>query len=162
MSTSSPPCGKDFTTRPRCSEPSAMRTTAEIRPMSSPVKPTDSLMLGSATLSCPGSMIQSFPASTSSAVISFSFIGSPTLGNLPCGRAGFGDRTCAALRFPCDADPAPVPDQPVGKIRPLFPRQERHQVALDFLRIVLPRQLKSARDATDVRVDGDPLGLLEP
>src|SRR4029079_16050939 len=120
-----------------------MRTTAEMRPMSSPVNPTDSLMLGLASPSCPGSMIHSLPARTCSAVISFSFIGSPTLGNLPCRRAGFGDRTFAALGFPCDADPAPVPDQPVGKVRPLFPRQRLHQVALDFLRIVLPRRLKS-------------------
>src|SRR5882672_2090018 len=145
MSTSSPPAGNDFTTRPRCSEPSAIRTTAEIRPRSSPVKPTASLMLGFVSPSWPESMIQTFPASTSSAVISFSFIGSPTLRNLFRRRTLGCDRALAAFRLARHADPASVPDHPMREVDPLLHRQELHQVLLDFLRIVLPRQLKSAR-----------------
>src|SRR3954468_4068080 len=132
MSTSSPPCGNDFTTRPRCSEPSAMRTTAEMSPRSSPVKPTASLMLGFVSPSWPGSMIQTFPASTSSAVISFSFIGSPTLRNLSCRRTLGGDRALPTLRPSCHADTTAVPDHPMREVDPLLARQELHQVLLDF------------------------------
>src|SRR5579862_385198 len=162
MSTSSPPWGNDFTTKPRCSDPSAMRTTAEIRPRSSPANPTDSFTVGLATPSWPGSMIHNFPARTSSALISLSFIGSPTLRNLPRRRTLPGDRARSALRFPRRADPAPVPDQSMGEADPFFHRQKLHQVLLDFLRIVLARQLKSAREALNVGVDDDAGGLAEP
>src|SRR5579862_1941420 len=141
MSTSSPPWGNDFTTRPRCSEPSAIRTTAEIRPMSSPANPTDSFTVGFALPSWPESMIHSFPASTSSAVMSLSFIGSPTLRNLPRRRTLGRDRALSALRLPRRADPAPVQDQSMGEVDPLLYRQELHQVLLDFPRIVVARQL---------------------
>src|SRR5882672_4807090 len=139
-----------------------MRTTAEMSPMSSPAKPTASLRPGSALPSWPGSMIQSFPASTSSALISLSFIGSPTLRD-PAGRRTVGrNRTLAALRFPGRADAASVPDHPMGEIDPLFLRQKAHQVPLDFLRIHFARQLKSARDPLNVGVDDDARRLLEP
>ena len=72
-------------------------------------------------------------------------------------RAEIDEDAPLARRAARVADPAAVPDQQVREARPVRPRHEPHQVALDLHRILLAGEAEPLRQPADVRVDDDPL-----
>src|SRR6266436_9004358 len=63
-----------------------------------------------------------------------------------------------AFRFARGANATPMPDQLVGKLDPLFPRDYLHQVLLDLLGVFVPRQIQPVRQTLDMRIHNNPAG----
>src|SRR6266540_1287142 len=76
----------------------------------------------------------------------------------PARRAEIAQHAILTARRPRVADPAPVPDQEMRKPRPVGPRDEPHQVALDLHGVLLPREAEALREPAHVRVHDDPDG----
>lgn len=54
-----------------------------------------------------------------------------------------------------------MPDQPVAPVRPMFARNELHQIALDFSRVFVFRQAEPLRQTDHVRVYHDAVVLMK-
>src|SRR6266404_1432997 len=66
-----------------------------------------------------------------------------------------------AIGFARETAPAPVPDEPVAPVRPMFARDQLHQVLLDLFRIGLARDPKPAGEPNDVSIHDDAFVLPE-
>ena len=78
------------------------------------------------------------------------------------GVADIFEGTVDAFGFARDAEFAAVPDDLVGEKNPFFPRDDAHQILLDFLRVIVGGEFQAAGDAVDVGVDDDAFGHFEP
>src|SRR5271166_3924834 len=67
-------------------------------------------------------------------------------------RANFAVR---AIRISCVTSAPTMPDQPVAEVCPLRPRDQPHEICLNFFGLVLRRKIETFGQSSDMRVNDD-------
>src|SRR5687768_9063168 len=73
----------------------------------------------------------------------------------PAGRTDLGDDALVAFRRSRIANSSAVKDENVRDVRPILTRKERHQLLLDFDRVLLRSQAKSHAEPSHMGIDDD-------